>query len=72
MPQSSNSSQSAHPERDRRYVSGELVIDSIELGQQITTKQAEAIIEELIEADRKFRRTPVKPPVYRTGMRRGD
>jgi len=60
------------PERERRYLSGPLSIEQLELGQQITTEQAERIISELIEADVQFRRTPKKPEPYRARFRRGD
>lgn len=60
------------PARERRFLSGRLSIEQIELGQQITTQQAEDIIADLIEADRNFRRTPKKPEPYRARYRRGD
>lgn len=73
MQQPGDNTEGTVPERERLFVSGRIGIDSIELGQQLTTKQAENIIEDLIEADREYRRTPVaKPEVYRPGFRRGD
>ncbi|MCB1221493.1 MAG: hypothetical protein H7A35_04510 [Planctomycetales bacterium] len=60
------------PERERRYMSGPHSIEQLELGQQITTEQAERIISELIEADVQFRRTPRKPEPYRARYRKGD
>jgi hypothetical protein len=73
MQQPDENTRGGLPERERVFVSGRLGIDSIELGQQLTTKQAELIIEELLEADREYRRTPVeKPEVYRPRFRRGD
>ncbi|MEZ5336694.1 MAG: hypothetical protein R3F46_00380 [bacterium] len=62
----------ALPERTRRFISGPLLLEQLELGQQLTTEQAEYIIEDLIERDRQFRLTPRRPEPYRARYTKGD